>query len=139
LKVNRKIHFYHWWDLKSVLITSTVILAVTLLILGITFFPEASVRYRLAKFDRETIGVIISIKTQEYIRQSKYSPGVTPHHYDVTYSYIVNEEKFIGSERIDANNFSRSKLTRLVAPKEKRVHVAYSQKDPSKSMINLFK
>jgi hypothetical protein len=135
--MKKKLPFYYFWDLKSVLWS----IGVTLVIAGIVvigFLPEIVRTTRIEDLRGETIGEITTLKENTIIRQGKLGSRVVVDSYEVSYVYNVENMTYNKTEIIRGNAKLIAHLNNIkenIKPKE--IKVRYDLKNPSQSLINI--
>lgn len=124
-------------DSKSVLVTTTLIVALGALLLALQFSGRTRAE-RLSELEGTTDGQVKTIEENDNIQQSGNENDVVIDSYTLEFEYTVDGIVHYGKDNIKGQPNSKTFVNQIIASNfEYPIEVKYSLDDPTISMIHL--
>lgn len=135
--MKKRVNFYHYWDWRTIAITASVLIGLTIIMMFFFFHDKMILAYKLARLDAETTGHIIKIEEQESMRQTIYGNIGYIDHYTVWYQYEINGIDYSQNNWIDGNKKNHWLINKIKNSPDHPIRIKFDSEEPEKSMILL--
>lgn len=133
----RKLRFYHYWDIKSIIYTTLTLTFFIIFVEMILIYPKIIKYIKELSHDQTTTGQLISATPMQHFSHSPAGSKLKTGHFLVSFSYEVAGKKYNGKELILSSGNIKYQLSEILKSENKKVTIRYNRENPARGILSL--